>query len=468
MAVPLSQREIEILRLVATGATNQQIAAQLDITLNTVKVHLRNIFAKIGVTSRTEASLYAVRMGLVVIEPSYVPAAHVEPPPVEAVAVETLPARSPEVVVVETLPARPPEAVVVESTPALVPSPAPTASVWRFPLPWIIGLVLIGLLLVAMTVWLVSSLTAATPGAPATATASTPPNHWLRLATMNVPRVNFGLVGDDGRVYAVGGTGPEGVSGVLERYNPQSNTWTTLTAHPTPVTDIQAVAIGGKIYVAGGQLASGEISDQFMVYDPDLDQWRALAPLPEPRSQYAAATLDGKFYLFGGWDGSQYRDSVWRFDPDLGQWQVRTPMPNARGQMGANVVNNRIHLLGGRDANGPLALHQSYDPTQDRENAQPWRVLPRLPQALAHPATATVITSIFVFDPTTSELLIYDTSSESWAQAPTELPPNSNYLSAVLVNTRIYLLGQATIASASSFHLAFEAIYQAQLPLISR
>src|SRR6476619_1095477 len=64
----ISEREREILSLVAMGATNQQIAQQLHISINTVKVHLRNIFEKIGVASRTEATVYAIRQGLVSLD----------------------------------------------------------------------------------------------------------------------------------------------------------------------------------------------------------------------------------------------------------------------------------------------------------------------------------------------------------------------------------------------------------------
>ena len=61
----LSRREEEVLRLVATGKNNPEIADELSISLNTVTRHLTNIFSKTGTTNRVEAALYAARGGLV-------------------------------------------------------------------------------------------------------------------------------------------------------------------------------------------------------------------------------------------------------------------------------------------------------------------------------------------------------------------------------------------------------------------
>jgi DNA-binding CsgD family transcriptional regulator len=63
----LSQRETEVLRLVARGFSNAQVARTLFVTENTVKVHLRNIFDKLKVQSRTEAAIYAIRQGWVTV-----------------------------------------------------------------------------------------------------------------------------------------------------------------------------------------------------------------------------------------------------------------------------------------------------------------------------------------------------------------------------------------------------------------
>ncbi|MCW2540322.1 MAG: two component transcriptional regulator, LuxR family [Frankiales bacterium] len=55
----LSQREVEVLRLTSQGLANKQIARSLGITERTVKVHLGNVFRRIGVTDRTSAAMWA-------------------------------------------------------------------------------------------------------------------------------------------------------------------------------------------------------------------------------------------------------------------------------------------------------------------------------------------------------------------------------------------------------------------------
>jgi DNA-binding NarL/FixJ family response regulator len=63
----LTDREVEVLRLLAEGHSNKEIARALTIGEKTVKTHVSNILAKLGVPSRTHAALYAVRIGLVAL-----------------------------------------------------------------------------------------------------------------------------------------------------------------------------------------------------------------------------------------------------------------------------------------------------------------------------------------------------------------------------------------------------------------
>ncbi len=69
-AQSLTQREIELLRLVAEGMSNKAIAQTLSISENTVKYHMRNILQKLGVQNRTEAVTQAIRAGLLDPDPS--------------------------------------------------------------------------------------------------------------------------------------------------------------------------------------------------------------------------------------------------------------------------------------------------------------------------------------------------------------------------------------------------------------
>jgi DNA-binding NarL/FixJ family response regulator len=64
----LTTREVEVLRLVGTGAANKEIALQLGISERTARTHVSNILGKLGLASRTQAALWAVREGLVQVD----------------------------------------------------------------------------------------------------------------------------------------------------------------------------------------------------------------------------------------------------------------------------------------------------------------------------------------------------------------------------------------------------------------
>jgi DNA-binding NarL/FixJ family response regulator len=66
----LSQRELEVLKLAMEGLSNKEIAQELNLGIRTIQTHWRNIFNKLGVSSRTEAIIYGLRKGWIILEQS--------------------------------------------------------------------------------------------------------------------------------------------------------------------------------------------------------------------------------------------------------------------------------------------------------------------------------------------------------------------------------------------------------------
>jgi LuxR family maltose regulon positive regulatory protein len=65
LAEPLTDRELEVLRLLAVGKSNQRIAHDLVVAIDTVKKHVTHVLGKLGATNRTEAAARARQLGLI-------------------------------------------------------------------------------------------------------------------------------------------------------------------------------------------------------------------------------------------------------------------------------------------------------------------------------------------------------------------------------------------------------------------
>jgi|SRR5579859_1319515 len=446
---PLSEREQEILKLVATGASNKLIAQQLQISQNTVKVHLRNIFDKIGVASRTEAALYAVRAELTHEPPAVTPIRDVEPPQTEPkTAIET---------------AEPPPPL--EAAPSVVVKAPRARSIWPHPAVWLaiaLAVVIIGL---GLQTFLARRPVESTPPAPATAVA-----RWLVNSNLPVARAGLASAAYDNQIFVIGGDTPNGVTSNTMRYDIVAKAWTRLADKPVAVADISAAVIGGLIYVPGGRLDSGVITSTLEVFDPQANQWSRRAPIPSVLSGYAMVALEGELYLFGGWDGQHYVDTVYVYDPQLDKWSEDAPLPSARGFATAATASDRIYVIGGTDGSTALADNLEFSPNSRARGGPSWQNRAPLPVARARVASATVADIIFVIggEGVSGQWLTleYTALNDSWQQI--ELPQVHSWsrLAAVASGTSIYALGGSVDGALVVDNFSYQALYTITLPAV--
>lgn len=180
----------------------------------------------------------------------------------------------------------------------------------------------------------------------------------------------YGDTNHGGSFYVIGGRGDVGLLNNLERYDPATDTWTTLTPMTTARAAAAAAVQDDAIYVIGGRESgggpcSGGPLDVVERYDIATDTWTTVAPLPSPRSDAAAVEHGGKIYVFGGCSGAGFLDEVLVYNPVTDTWSSLTPMPTARASLVADVIGNDVHAIGGWAGGGPLDVNEVYTISSD-------------------------------------------------------------------------------------------------------
>jgi DNA-binding CsgD family transcriptional regulator len=332
----LSEREMEILRLVAQGLSNKEVARELFISVNTVKVHLRNIFGKLEVSSRTEATMVAVRQGWVMVD--------TETP---------------------------------EEAKGLASEDVTPLALWQR------VFLLVALVIVAFVLawtWPPSAPSEKVSDNPmvdsveAVAVVEPPslPTRWQEEVPISIARGRLAVVAAKGMIYAIGGEASGGVTGAVEAYDPIRQVWTLKATKPVPVANIGGGVLDGQVYVPGGLTFSGRVTNVLEVYDPVADRWAQAEPLPAPRAAYALAVYGGKLYLFGGNDGQQDVATVLVYELATDEWQILRGKPPARAFATAATLDDRIYIVGGYAGGQELDICQVYLPvTEEWESCAP-------------------------------------------------------------------------------------------------
>ena len=445
---PLSEREMEVARLLVTGASNAEIARDLIISPHTVKVHLRNIFEKLHVNSRTEASMLLVQRGWV-----HVPGVNLEgaeegaqPPVPEPAALTGLPV---------------------------------TARFWQR-LYLVAALALSLVLLFAPYVGGLAPASAdilSNVGQPVTA----PPAvrlepRWSMRTPLRQPVGRHAMVRVGTQIFVIGGEDSSGAARAdTWLFDLETNEWTAGKSLPAPLANLAATTLGQSIYVAGGSQNSAAdnaeplLSDQFYRFDLPDGRWEAVGRLPYPVAG-AALVADGEsLYLVGGWDGRSMRSEIWRFTPGAGDagnaWQLVGQLSKGRAFLGAEIVSGEIYVAGGYDGERELDLVEVVTPATGQTRELPALSSPRGGLALVYDGVA-----LYALGGGWTQPLInherFDFSTNSWSNFPSPIQGEWRNLGATGAEGQVYITG-GWAGDYIDSQLEYQSSFRALLPVIS-
>lgn len=196
---------------------------------------------------------------------------------------------------------------------------------------------------------------------------------WATRASLPTPEGGPASASINGKLYVVGGISQSAFNnprnGVVQVYDPTTNTWTTGSSMPTARAYAAAVEINGQLYVVGGTPTGTSYTGALEVYDPGTDTWTSKAPMPTPRQLLVVAAVNGLLYAIGGDPGDGTPDTVVNevYDPATDTWTTDAPMPTSRYGMASGVINATVYVVGGATGFGsgvPQDIAEAFTPAQ--------------------------------------------------------------------------------------------------------
>ncbi|WP_374688371.1 kelch repeat-containing protein [Promineifilum sp.] len=450
---PLSDRELEVLHRLAAGESNKAIADGLSISPLTVKTHLRNIYTKLGVSTRTEAMTVALQQGVLGLPGETI----ITAPAVAVPETPELPLEPPELLL-------PPNGEVAARAPARVRGPRRP---WR-----VLSLALLALLLLtaaalAFVQWR-DGAPFATPTPELFAEQPIGDTRWLNGRPLPEARAGRAVASVGLDVYLIGGETAAGVTGEVRVFDTLEHVWRSAVAKPTPVTATTADELFGELYVPGGLDADGQPTAVVEAYSPSQDAWRRVASLPQPVAGGLAVAEGGFLYLLGGRNDEGPLDTAYIYDPGADSWRPVASLPAARGEPTGGAVTGRIYVVGGSDGATDQASCYVYDPPADA-----WDDCPPMLQPRAGAGAAVLLNKLYVIGGVRGEEgpghgEVYDPISRTWTvlNAPPDVG-NWSELAVTLVETRIYALGGRRGDALSDANLIYAPlVFQTYIPAV--